>query len=341
MMQTAQKADKLDASARVAIPVFHLPMFRTSFAVENGVEKNILIKTWGGLGDQICAEPTLRFAIKTFKDCKISLASEAPELFSHLSFHRVFDLRQELPNYSKFLTFDTITSPDDSNLVWQFISHMITNCVDFPSMCAFRCQLPIADKEIQLSDKAPEGMIPFLSTYEKNRIYVHAGRHWQSKTFPKSWWDSVLAHIIKGGAVPVLIGGDHDKNRGTVDVDTKGCIDLRNKTSIAETVWLLKRAKVLLTNDSAPLHMAAAGDAWIGFIATCKHPDMIMHWRHGQWAWREKNLGLGGIWDVLDYCPNKDSDVTAENVGDHLETWLPSPESFAEWGIEKLNENRG
>ena len=87
--------------------------------------------------------------------------------------------------------------------------------------------------------------------------------------------------------------------------------------------------------------MAAAGDAWIGFIATCKHPDMIMHWRHGQWAWREKNLGLGGIWDVLDYCPNKDSDVTAENVGDHLETWLPSPESFAEWGIEKLNENRG
>lgn len=317
---------------KLQIPATLIPGFRTMLAIQNGVEKNLLFRTWGGLGDQICAEPTLRFALKTFKDCKVSLASEQPQLFQHLNFYEVIDLNKTLPKYSNYLSFETITPPDTSNLVWQFFSHMLTNCVDFPSMCALRFQLPVKEKEVQLHD------IGYMPDFDLgNAVVIHAGKHWQSKTFPKWFWDQVIEEIVKSGAKPVLIGANADDNRGTVDVDATNCIDMRNKLSIMQTVSMLKKSKVLLTNDSSPLHMAVDSDAWIGFIATCKHPDYIGHWRRGQWMWRMENHGKGGVWDIISYCPNVENEVSAEFVPEHhLLSWLPDPKEFAKWGVSKL-----
>lgn len=326
------------------------PAFRTAQAVQNGVEKNLLLKTWGGLGDQICAEPTLRFAFKTFKECDISLASEHPTLFSHLPFKRVFDLREEQPLWQKYFLFDTIYPPE--HLQWQFMSHMIMNAVDYVSICAFRCQLPIVDREILI--KTDSNLLLPLSEFLKGipdpLIVIHAGRHWPIKTFPKDFWDAVLGELITQNITPILIGADTDDNRGTVDVDPAGCLDLRNKLSVTETTTLLQRyTDVLLTNDSSPLHMAASstpgepetGRAHIGFIATCKHPDYIQHWRKGQWAWRMQNHGKSGIWDVLDYCPNKENEVKVDQIEeDLLRSWLPDPKEYARWALEKaFNRN--
>jgi hypothetical protein len=328
--------EKLDATKRVAIPMSMLPIFRTQVAIDSGVEKNLLFKTWGGIGDQICAEPTLRYALRMFKDCKISLASEIPELFGHLEFDNVFDLKKVTPNYKNFLCFETITPPDDSNLVWQFFSHMLVNCVDFPSMCALRQQLAVADKQIVLKPKTPES---FLATIAINGVVLHPGKHWQSKTFPKIFWDKIIRGLKESGTTPILIGADTDDNRGTVDVDATGCVDLRNKLSIMESVWVCQAAKVLITNDSSPMHMAASGNAWIAYLATCKHPDMITHWRNGQWQWREKNFSKGGIWNLIDYCPNKEQELKAEFVPQEiLESWLPEPTDVVTWTMEKLNE---
>lgn len=327
--------EKLDPSRPVQIPLMHLPIFRTQVAIDEGVEKRLLFRTWGGLGDQICAEPTIRYAIKMFKDCEFFLASEMPELFGHLKFKKVFDLREEVPNYRRFLLFDTITPPDDSNLVWQFFSHMLVNCVDFPSLCALRSQLPIEDREIKLYPPTPKLPEDLLYKIEGG-VLVHPGKHWQSKTFPKKFWDGVLAGLKAEGISPIIIGADTDDNRGTVDVDTEGCTDLRNKLTVMESIWACQRATVVLTNDSSPLHMAASGHAWIGFVATCKHPDMITHWRNGQWQWREKNFGRGGVWEVIDYCPNKKQKVEAEFVPPELlESWLPNPNDMAEWAADR------
>jgi hypothetical protein len=325
----------LKLTDRVTIPMMMHPLFRVEYAIQNGVEKNLLFRTWGGIGDQICAEPTLRYALKMFKGCNISLASEAPEMFSHLKFDRVYNLKQETPDYDKYLLFDTITPPDDSNMVWLFFSHMLTNCVDFPSLCALRLQLPVADKEIILSGIEPASLAAETKRKLHGNIFIHPGRHWQSKTFPKTFWDRVIIGLKSRGVTPVIIGADADDNRGTVDVDASGCIDLRGKLSLCESIWALQGASVLLTNDSAPLHMAASGNSHIGFVATCKHPDLITHWRHGKWQWREKNFGKGGIWDHVDFCPNKGEKVEAEFVDPALlESWLPNPFEMASWAVD-------
>lgn len=305
-------------------------------AVQNGNEKNLLFKTWGGLGDEICTEPTLRYALNTFKDCDISLAAERPELFRHLNFKRVFDLKIEKPIWENYLCFETITPPQ--HFMFNYIAHMVTNCVDYPSICALRCQLPIAEKEIKIFPNERE-IQEAKKRLPSNGVIVHAGRHWQSKTFPKSWWDEVISRLYNNGALPVLIGADTDDNRGTVDVDASFCVDLRNKMTIMETVALLQQAKVLLTNDSAPLHMAASGDAWIGYVATCKHYDLITHWRRGQWGYRMQNFGKGGIWEIINHLPNTDQEVSAERVPEeYLEKWLPQPSEMSDWAIAKLHQ---
>ncbi len=330
-----QRQMQWDQTRPISVPQHQLPVYRTDNAIRNGVEKRILFRTWGGIGDQICAEPTIRYALKMFKGCDFFLAGEIPELFKHLEFKRVFDLREEMPNYSKFLVFETITPPDESNLVWQFYSHLLTNCVDFPSLCALRQQLPNSEKEIKLVGTKPDAF-DFSMRQVVGGIAIHPGRHWQTKTFPVPWWNEVISTIISQGFSPVLIGGTADDNRGTVDVDTKGCVDLRNKLTLSESIWVTQIVDVLLTNDSAPLHMAASGNAWIGYIATCKHPDMITHWRNGQWQYKEVNFSKGGIWEHVDYCPNQKQTVEVERVDQKLlESWLPDPKEFGMWAVQK------
>lgn len=331
--------------ASVQLPGAEIPSFRTAIALARDAGHRIMFKTWGGLGDQICAEPSLRFGLRTFKDCEVYLASEKPELFAHLPFKRVFNLKEEIPLWKDYLVLDTIKPP--GTLVWEFFSHMITNCVDFPSLCSMRCQLPIADRIVTLKPNMPTKQELTDLAQRDDVVYIHAGKHWQSKTFPIEWWNRVLAHLIASDLVPVLIGANQNVaggNQTTVEVDTHGCIDLRNRCSVMETVWLLQRATVLLTNDSSPLHMAVTGTAHIGFVATCKHPDFIQHWRSNlegkpEWAWRMKNFGKGGAWDLFHNCPNRKESLEIENVGDdNLRAWLPEPEAFAEWAVEKTKE---
>lgn len=339
-----QPEQKLDTNARIQIPAMMHPAFRSAVAIERNLHRTLMIKTWGGLGDQICAEPTLRHALTHFKDCTISLASHIPEVFSHLKFEKVFDSREVTPNWENYFVFETITPPNDSNMVWLFFNHMLTNCVDFPSMCAFRKQLPNAEKEIVLCPTETEN----TKQLEGYPIFIHPGKHWPSKTFPPSFWNAVIRELVDSYYTPVIIGADSDDNKSTVDVNTDGCIDMRNKLSLNETIYLLQRSKVLLTNDSSPLHMAASrnpndpatGKNWIGYIATCKHPDLITHWRSGQFAYREVNFGKGGMWDIVDDLPNKSEDVLVDKVDQKLlESWLPDPVEYAKWAIQKALAN--
>jgi len=68
----------------------------------------------------------------------------------------------------------------------------------------------------------------------------------------------------------------------------------------------------------------SSGRCFIGFVATCKHPDYISHWRYGGWSYRMNNLGLGGMWNIIDHCPNKKDEIKVDEVdSDILRSWLP------------------
>ncbi len=97
--QLKHSGEKITLTTPVQVPTHWIPSGRTFVATQNGCERNILFNTWGGLGDQTCAEPAIRYALREFKDCKFTLASEQPDLFQHLfpKFERVFNLKEEQP----------------------------------------------------------------------------------------------------------------------------------------------------------------------------------------------------------------------------------------------------
>lgn len=315
----------------VIMPAKMIPGFRTFHAVGKGIQENLLITTWGGLGDQVCAEPTLRYALEQFgSKAKISLASYIPEVFRHLQFAEVFDLNKVKPVEENYLVFSTIH--DQQHLAWQFINHCIINCVDYPSLSSFQCTLPVKSKEVKLYSE-PIALPKDLS------VVIHPGRHWPTKTFPKAWWDEVIAGIIDSGITPVIIGKDVDESVGTVDISTTGCVDLRNQLDLNGMVYLLQNAKVILTNDSSPIHIGASGRAFIGYVATCKHPDYITHWRMGEWSWRMKNFGRGGIWEHLNHLPNRADEVTVDKcTPEQLASWLPNPMEMVDWAVQSSKE---
>jgi hypothetical protein len=131
--------------------------------------------------------------------------------------------------------------------------------------------------------------------------------------------------------------GKTSAEHGTVDVATTGCLDLRDKTSVMDTVALVQEAKVVVTNDSSPLHMAASGDAWILYAATCKHPDFLTYWRHGTWGWRMENMGRGGIWDTYSFLPNNSKMIEVDQCDEAtLLKWLPEPQVMVERALFRL-----
>lgn len=327
------------------LPAHQVPSWRVGYAHQLGAANNILLTTWGGIGDQICAEPTLRFALEHFKDCDITLASHIPEVFGHLKFKDVFDLRKERPIADDYLIFQTNSEASQWNLTYQFMCHNVIQCVDFASLCALRCHLPTAAKEIKLTPPRPLDGRPIMQKFAYHHgplVAVHAGRHWQSKTFPKWWWDRVIDSLIEHGLTPVLIGKDgtgDESGQGVVATKSEGCIDLRNQTTLLETIWLLQNVPVVICNDSSPLHIAVSGKAFIGFVASAKHQDFISHWRQGQWKWRMEHFNKGGMWDLMSFCPNAKDELVLDKVDEAtLLSWLPVPEVFGPWAREKCHE---
>lgn len=332
---------ELREDVQTSIPSMEIPSFRTMIANQRGTLKKILVNVRGGLGDAACAEPSLRFALDTFKDSEVSVATLCPELFEHLKFKKVYDLREQKPKWERYNVLHSFFAND--TLSGEFLNHAIIHPVDYTSLCLMKSQLPVSYRAISFpvskldSDAIDESFGRF------NSVVVHPGRTWQSRTLPADFWDAVIAEIKRLGAVPVLIGGaPSGGDKGTLAVDTSGCVDLRNRLSVARSVAVLQRAKAFLTNDSAPLHLAATGNSWIGFVATVKHPDFLKHWRvrpdgEIEFGWRMRNFSRGGAWEILNLCPNNPEQIRLDEVQEHvLRAWLPDPKEFANAAVEAL-----
>ncbi|WP_456392675.1 glycosyltransferase family 9 protein [Persephonella sp.] len=97
---------------------------------------------------------------------------------------------------------------------------------------------------------------------EKDYILIAPGSKWKTKMWTTEGFSSVIDILVEMGENPVLIGGPEDsqtgeeilnrvKNRGKV-------LNLIGKTSLRESFSLIKHGKALISNDSAPVHMAVA-----------------------------------------------------------------------------------
>ena len=161
--------------------------------------------------------------------------------------------------------------------------------------------------------------------FKKPSIVVHPGKWWSSKTLPQEWWQAVVDRLSEKLTV-VLIGKTIDEKQGFVPIECPdGGYDLRDMTSLGELFSLISLSKVLLTNDSSPLHIAGAFDNWIVTIPTCKHPDHILPFRNGTQYYKTKALYKKLLLDDLEIRHTEIKTDTIDTVppGKTLYDYIP------------------
>lgn len=229
--------------------------------------RRVFIETAGALGDVVSHEPLVRYIREIlFPEAEITISTLWPEVFNHII--RVW------PGSTKLLTGGK-TLPDIGYLKISLVPKTATlpynqmHALDFASIHGINGILPNEYRRIKLD------AVPCLVDV-KGHVLVHAGKSWQSKTFPKTWWDKVLDGLKQNGFKVALIGKDIDDGKGTVDVEKAGCLDLRNKLSTVELFGAIADAPILISNDSAPVHIAGAFNNHVILMPTCKHADYLV-----------------------------------------------------------------
>jgi hypothetical protein len=257
-------------------------------------QKHILIDVQGGLGDQINCEPTIRFMMEhIYPEDDVIVKTHFPEVFQHIKnievfLHEDFEWTDDTPYYK------VISLPGPETLMWSCVSNLLCHTVDYCSMSILHRTLPVKDKTPMLTynEKDIESLYETIKIDVdlKEFVLVHPGKHWESKSFPIEWWQEVVDGLHKEGLKVCIIGKD-EYTRGVLDVELReGMIDLRNKTSLTELFALISQAKVVISNDSAPIHIAGAFDNYIILIPSCKHEDHLLPWRQGNQYYKSAAL---------------------------------------------------
>lgn len=280
-------------------------------------KKHIYVSVSGGLGDQICAEPAIRYMKeKLYPDDEFVVATHYPKIFEHIE-------NISVCNHGKAnLTFDTpyyiIQSlPGPDTIQWMIVSHLLCHTVDYAAMALMKRMLPNLDKclNFQVRNKDYFNLFELMeSSIAENLIVVHPGRHWATKTFPDQYWQDIIDGLVKRGEKVCIIGKDEKGDppdyiagaRGTVNVTCpEGSMDLRNKLDLGELGALLSKAKILISNDSAPVHLAGAFDNWIVLLPSCKHPDHILPYRNGRTSYKTLSIYKKLILDDVESRPTQ------------------------------------
>ena len=277
-------------------------------AVGYHVPRKYLVSIGGGLGDQIDSEPVLREIRRLYPKDYLIVNSHWPELFEDLPYeiqenHNMKDYTGDLGIVHKFHTY---AGPDQSD-AWKYMTHVMMNSTDFSSLLCTRRPLPIDKKQIMLRyrEDQKKAMLDKLNVtveWLKNAVVLHPGMSWRTKTISPQVWEEIIADMSLQGK-NIVIMGKSDSNYqgpkrgadkiGLVDIEIpNNVIDARDKLSVKESLALLDSCKILVSNDSAPIHLAGATDIWILYIATAKHPEFILPYRKGSQSYKTVECNL-------------------------------------------------
>jgi heptosyltransferase II len=97
---------------------------------------------------------------------------------------------------------------------------------------------------------------------KKNIVAIAPGSVWETKIYPKKYYLELIKYLVSINYFVVLIGGKDDEQL---------CMEFENeflnvtkslagKLSSVESIFFLKKCKLLISNDSAPTHLGMAAD---------------------------------------------------------------------------------
>lgn len=309
---------------------------------------NILIYCRGGRGDVFDCEPPVRFLIEeVFKESeKIAITTEMVEPFEHLQSEQVSIY---LNSYAKdhlqdFVGYNILCSFEHDKRPVHGLNQPLMHGVDFASLHLLGYLLPVHKRRIKLlkaSAEEKEAVTDYftqLGLDPDETLLLHPGNTWETRTVPTHWWEE----FIKEYPYPVCVYGHNGKRVAGEDLVINGMLPLSNVPSLVDKLTI-RGAMVatelcwgVLTNDSFPVHIAAAYSNHLYTFALTKHWDTLKPYGHKH----SYNLGKEifsptwytavnhtftfdkfpeGVTDIMPFLmePAKAADLVAKHFEDH------------------------
>jgi heptosyltransferase II len=94
---------------------------------------------------------------------------------------------------------------------------------------------------------------------DKDFVCIAPGSKWYTKRWLPEYYKILSYKFISSGLPVILIGGNEDGNVcNFITIGTNHIINTCGKLSLQETALLIKKSVLLISNDSAPVHLAGA-----------------------------------------------------------------------------------
>lgn len=126
--------------------------------------------------------------------------------------------------------------------------------------------------QIKPDKRAEDKIETMLKNFPGRLVAIAPGSVWQTKKYPFESYRELAGLIVSSGYKVVLIGGREDEKLclDIIGGDSGNIISFAGKLTLTESVFLLKRCSLLISNDSAPTHLSllAATSAITIFCST-------------------------------------------------------------------------
>ncbi len=140
-------------------------------------------------------------------------------------------------------------------------------------------------KELEQWKRIPRVVIPdtdretvasILNNNSLKRLALIApGSVWETKKYPAEYFREIAKYFIDKGFFVGLIGGKEDAElcREISDPGSVKILNFCGKFTIPQSVELMKKAEILITNDSAPTHLGVIAGTKVLTIYTSTVPE--------------------------------------------------------------------
>lgn len=117
---------------------------------------------------------------------------------------------------------------------------------------------------LNIPDAAKEKLADFFKSNNlKGKLAAVApGSVWETKRYPPEYFEGVIRYLLSRRYSVILIGSEKEKAlcENIAGKFSDGVLTSAGVFTILETVELLKRAEILISNDSAPAHFGMCAD---------------------------------------------------------------------------------
>lgn len=95
---------------------------------------------------------------------------------------------------------------------------------------------------------------------EKGFICIAPGTIWNTKKYPLDYYKEIVDFFTRNNRIVVLLGSKQDENLCNSLLLNEKVISSAGLFNVSESIELLRKATLLISNDSAPAHFAMAAD---------------------------------------------------------------------------------